>query len=176
MLRFILVLFGLLSGGAAHAIQCIDLDTPEKREQFIQSEGLQSRIFRGTATSAERKTSEALFRFRIWLGSMRELFGGEPYFGTEDDRRRVVSFKILETFEGPPRDAVVETSLVGGLDGGAFLEVGKEYLVFAHRRDSSESWFASYCDRTALATAATSDLEWLRNRKTRTGSASTTLR
>lgn len=76
-------------------------------------------------------------------------------------------FDVHENFVGPSVDVSIETGLYGGLDGGAFLEVGKEYLVFAYRSAITEPWYAGYCDRTAPIQdeQAAHDLRLLRERK-----------
>ncbi len=162
MKRKLLPFFAALAvSEGAFACQCEPHATLEELEQTYAQQHLEARIFVGRVDSIEPKNADWVIGLKAALGRLREIFGGEPYFPS-DDRKSLVIFQLLEIFRGP-REGVVETMRPPSMCG-YFFEVGREYLVFAHRGQHKQVWETSICSRTQLLTEAGSDIQLLRSR------------
>ena len=108
-------------------------------------------IFEGRAEKAELK----------WPGLDAPVGGIVSANGDKDPPTILVTFSVSRTYRGLARATVqVETGLGAG-DCGFPFEIGKQYLVFANKRESGRLE-TGICSGTALLEESTANLAYLR--------------
>ena len=96
----------------------------------------------------------------VFSGEVTAIIPADPAKGFGPRR---VQFKVQESFRGTKLTEVELHSNGGGSAACDFnFRVGREYLVYAYRRDEKSMWMTSTCSRTRPLREAGDDLRHLR--------------
>ena len=79
----------------------------------------------------------------------------------EDDPVMLVSFDVLQSFQGNRQEPMQLDTGIGGGDCGFDFEVGKQHLVYAYKNETGELW-TGICSGTALLEKNRANLAYLR--------------
>src|SRR5882724_3053747 len=79
----------------------------------------------------------------------------------EDDPVMLVSFDVLQSFQGNRQEPTQLDTGIGGGDCGFDFEVGKQHLVYAYKNETGELW-TGICSGTALLEKNRANLAYLR--------------